>query len=54
MNAELFLLAFAAALNPKLLALDLLLIENCRPRAMFGCICRAAWAWPSPYRQSSP
>jgi hypothetical protein len=37
-NAELFLLAFAAALKPKLLALDLLLIENRRPRAMFGCI----------------
>jgi hypothetical protein len=35
MNAEFFALAFAAALNPKLLALDLLLIENRRPRAMF-------------------
>jgi hypothetical protein len=37
-NAELFLLAFAAALKPKLLALDLLLIKNHRPRAMSGCI----------------
>ncbi len=35
MNAEFFALAFTAALNPKLLALDLLLIENRRPRAMF-------------------
>src|SRR5437016_14597488 len=35
MNAEFFALAFIAALNPKLLALDLLLIENRRPRAMF-------------------
>jgi Sap, sulfolipid-1-addressing protein len=34
-NAEFFGLAFLAALNPKLLALDLLLIENRRPRAMF-------------------
>ena len=35
MNAEFFVLAFTAALNPKLLAIDLLLIENRRPRAMF-------------------
>ena len=35
MNAEFFALAFLAGLNPKLLALDLLLIENRRPRAMF-------------------
>ena len=35
MNAEFFALAFLAALNPKLLAIDLLLIENRRPRAMF-------------------
>jgi hypothetical protein len=35
-NAEFFALAFAAALNPKLLALDLVLIENRRPRAMFA------------------
>ena len=38
MNAEFFALAFIAALNPKLLALDLLLIENRRPRAMFSCL----------------
>src|ERR1700733_572318 len=36
MNAEFFALAFLAGLNPKLLALDLLLIENRRPRAMFS------------------
>jgi hypothetical protein len=35
MNAEFFVLAFVAALNPKFLAVDLLLIENRRPRAMF-------------------
>lgn len=38
MNAEFFALAFAAAANPKLLAIDLLLIENRRPRAMFAAI----------------
>jgi len=38
MNAEFFALAFFAALNPKLLAVDLLLIENRRPRAMFLCV----------------
>ncbi len=38
MNAEFFALAFTAALNPKLLAIDLLLIENRRPRAMFLCL----------------
>jgi Sap, sulfolipid-1-addressing protein len=38
MNAEFFALAFASALNPKLLALDLLLIESRRPRAMFLCV----------------
>jgi hypothetical protein len=38
MNAEFFALAFVAALNPKLLALDLLVIENHRSRAMFSCI----------------
>jgi hypothetical protein len=37
-NAEFFALAFTAALNPKLLAIDLLLIENRRPRAMFLCV----------------
>ncbi len=35
MNAEFFALAFIAALNPKLLAVDLLLIENRRSRTMF-------------------
>ena len=35
MNAGFLALAFVAALNPKLLAIDLLLIENRRPRAMF-------------------
>ena len=38
MTAEFFVLAFTAALNPKLLAVDLLLIENRRPRAMFLCL----------------
>jgi hypothetical protein len=38
MNAEFFALAFTAALNPKLLAVDLLLMENRRPRAMFLCL----------------
>ena len=38
MNADFFALAFLSALNPKLLALDLLLIENRRPRAMFLCL----------------
>jgi hypothetical protein len=37
-NAQFFALAFSAALNPKLLALDLLLVENRRPRAMFSCV----------------
>jgi hypothetical protein len=31
-------LAFTAALNPKLLAVDLLLMEHRRPRAMFLCV----------------
>ncbi len=38
MNAEFFALAFTSALNPKLLAIDLLLIENRRRRAMFLCL----------------
>ena len=38
MNATFFALAFTAALNPKLLAVDLLLIENRRPRMMFLCV----------------
>jgi hypothetical protein len=36
MNARFFGLAFLAALNPKLLGLDLLLIQNTRPRLMFS------------------
>ena len=38
MSAEFFALAFTAALNPKLLGIDLLLIENRRSRAMFLCL----------------
>jgi hypothetical protein len=37
-TAEFFLLAFAAAANPKLLALDLLLVGNRRPRVMFAAL----------------
>jgi hypothetical protein len=37
-TAEFFVLAFTAATNPKLLGLDLLLIENRRPRMMFVAI----------------
>jgi hypothetical protein len=37
-TAEFFALAFTASLNPKLLAIDLLLIENRRSRAMFLCL----------------
>jgi uncharacterized oligopeptide transporter (OPT) family protein len=37
-TAEFFALAFTAAANPKLLALDLLVIENRRPRAMFASV----------------
>jgi drug/metabolite transporter (DMT)-like permease len=42
MNAEFFVLAFTAALNAKLLAIDLVLIENRRPRPMFACILAGA------------
>lgn len=38
MNAQFFALAFASAANPKLIAVDLLLIESRRPRAMFAAI----------------
>ena len=38
MSGAYFALAFAAALNPKLLAIDLLLAENRRPRVMFLCV----------------
>jgi hypothetical protein len=37
MNAAFIGLACLAALNPKLFGLDLLLIENARPRLMFAC-----------------
>jgi hypothetical protein len=37
MNAAFFGLAFLAALNPKLFAVDLLLMENAGPRLMFLC-----------------
>jgi hypothetical protein len=37
-TAAFFGLALVAALNPKLLAVDLLLIENRRPRPMFLCL----------------
>ena len=44
MNATFFALAFIAAANPKLLAIDLLLIENRRPQAMFACLVAAGIA----------
>ncbi len=44
MNARFFVLAFTAALNLKLLAIDLLLIENRRPRAMFLCLLLGGFA----------
>jgi hypothetical protein len=37
MTATFFALALLSALNPKLFAFDLVLIENARPRLMFGC-----------------
>jgi Sap, sulfolipid-1-addressing protein len=37
-SAAFFGLALIAALNPKLLAVDLLLVENRRPRLMFLCL----------------
>lgn len=43
MNAAFFGPAFTAALNPKLLGADLLILENRRPRAMFICFLAAAW-----------
>jgi phosphotransferase system glucose/maltose/N-acetylglucosamine-specific IIC component len=39
-----FALAFIAAANPKLLAIDLLLIENRRPQTMFRCLLAAGVA----------
>jgi len=38
MNAEFFTLASIAAVNPSLLAVDLLLVMNRRPRAMLWCV----------------
>jgi Sap-like sulfolipid-1-addressing protein len=38
MNAEFFTLAFTAAANPSLLAVDLVLMVNRRPRAMPWCV----------------
>ncbi len=46
MNAEFFALAFTAALNPKLLAVGLLLIENRRPQA-------PAWSPPAGYGRTA-
>jgi hypothetical protein len=43
-NATFFALAFIAAANPKLLAIDLLLIENRRPQAMFASLVAAGLA----------
>jgi Sap, sulfolipid-1-addressing protein len=43
-NGMFFALAFIAAANPKLLAIDLLLIENRRPRPMFASILAAGIA----------
>jgi hypothetical protein len=37
MTATFFALAFLSAVNPKLLGVDLLLIDNERPRRMFAC-----------------
>jgi hypothetical protein len=42
-NAEFFLLAIGSALNPKLLAVDLLLARNRRARAMFLCVLSGAF-----------
>jgi hypothetical protein len=37
MNGTFFALAFSTVLNPKLFAIDLILIANRRPRMMFAC-----------------
>ncbi len=37
MTGMFFALAFLSAINPKLLGVDLLLIDNERPRRMFLC-----------------
>ena len=38
MSGRFFALAFTAAVNPSLLAVDLVLLVNRRPRAMFWCV----------------
>ena len=38
MNSGFFALAFSAAVNPSLLAVDLVLLLNRRPRAMLWCV----------------
>ena len=38
MNSGFFALAFAAAVNPSLLAVDLVLLLNQRPRVMLWCV----------------
>jgi hypothetical protein len=38
MHAGFFVLAFGAAANPSLLAVDLVLLMNQRPRAMLWCV----------------
>ncbi len=43
MNAEFFLLAIGSALNPKLLAMDVMLARNRRARAMFLCVLSGAF-----------
>jgi hypothetical protein len=44
MNAQFFVLAFTAALNAEFLSIDLVLIANERPRAMFASILAAGVA----------
>ena len=44
MNAEFFVLAFSAAVNPSLLAADIALVANQRPRAMLLCLLLGAFA----------
>jgi hypothetical protein len=48
MNAEFFALAFTSALNPKLLTLDLLLIENPPVRRELGLPFHPVWMMPAP------
>ena len=56
MTATFIGLAFLAALNPKLLVVDLLLIGNRRPLPMFVCFMlggMAGWRAAGPARSSS-